>query len=172
MSSSVGNASLMPPHGVSWRVPHPRQRLPRVQVPMPVHFGAALQSSAQRVVPHRSEAMLRGIAFHIHHCVVKKKQEEADAALAASHGWSGTAQCHWENCANAAKMWLSQKEFVEHIQRHARQARACGWVDHADDGAPCSEDTVQDWPRHLARCHSVNICHRAAVHYCYSCLAW
>jgi len=116
---------------------------------------------------HRSGKMPRGVAFHIHQCFVKMKQEEADAVLAASYM---AVQCHWKNCVDAAKTWPSQKEFVDHVQRHVHQALACGWIDCAD--TPCHDDKVQDWHRHLSRCHSVSIHNRAAVHYCYICFEW
>ncbi|KAG9310562.1 hypothetical protein JVU11DRAFT_9114 [Chiua virens] len=112
----------------------------------------------------RFEDMDRGAGYHIHHCLAKAKQSEADEELDASYV---PAQCRWEGCRLSGKTWPSRREFVAHVRTHTRTARACGWVDF--DGAPCGQGEVGDWLTHFARCHGVNARDRATLNYCYVC---
>lgn len=116
------------------------------------------------------------VGIHIHNCIAKQKQKQAQRIMNANHLHQ---TCDWDTCQKATKVWTSRETYVEHLLVHIDYMQAkgrlgkksyCNWK--LEDGDLCEAWGSDDWQAHFAIAHSINTQEKVAVEYCVICCEW
>lgn len=137
-------------------------------------------ASSARLIPHAfsTTTMNRkagGTGPHIHQCIARSLQKEAQAIVEASYE---PHSCRWNDCRNRTRHqnFPSHRERAKHIHGHIdtsvkSPADGCQWRLFASDQI-CGEVDILDWGAHFAEEHAINIREVAQVEYCFITNNW
>ncbi|KAJ7746494.1 hypothetical protein DFH07DRAFT_832797 [Mycena maculata] len=115
------------------------------------------------------------IGSHIHACLLRAQQEKVQEYVETNYI---PTTCPWHRC-KVQQVFQTRPEFVEHFRKHRDSFGLLATRKHKTRSCQvmigdelCLEEDNDDWDRHFAQVHSINILEKVEVHYCAKCPEW